>query len=544
MAAIISRMSAVGLLLGACLFAASLTPSLVPRDFLFQGVLGGAAFALGYWTGKLVQILWRFLELPVLPPRGWRAMLVASSVLAAATAMLGLSRAAEWQNSVRIKVGMEDVATAHPLYVAALASVTAIVLMGLVLLVILFMQALARRFYARVPRRISVGLGGLLALVLVAMLADGLVTRFGMSTLDDMFRLRDLLVDPETPRPDDPNSPGSAQSLLRWDELGAAGRDFINDTPEVEEIAQWTGTEAMKPLRVYVGLNAAPTVEARARLALRELIRVGGFEREVLVVATPTGTGWMDEAAFDTLDVLHGGNVSTVAMQYSYLSSYVSMMVEPEISAQSAQALFTQIYDHWRGLPQQDRPRLYLFGLSLGSFGSESSAKLHEMLSDPIQGALWVGPTFLNRIHSDVTRRRNPDSPAWLPEYSDGSLVRFKNQYTQLRDDPRPWGPLRVVYLQYASDPVVFFDPAIFFRRPAWLSPSGPDVSEQLQWVPGVTFLQLLVDMANSLVTPLGHGHEYAQRDYIEAWVAVTAPKGWDAARLARYKESFPMQRH
>ena len=538
-----SRLSPTGLLLGACLFAASLTPSLVPRDFLFQGVLGGCAFALGYWIGKIGQILWFFLELPLLPSRIWRWVLRGAALLSAGTVLVALNLAAEWQNSVRVKVGMEDVTTAHPVLVALLAVITAFVVLGLVKLVILFIASLSRRFYARFPRRISIGLGAAVAVAFVAMLADGLVMRVGIGALDEMFRVRDLLIDPATPAPREAHRAGSAESLVNWDELGAAGRGYVNGVPTVEQIAQWTGEGAMAPLRVFVGLNSAPTVEERAQLALDELKRVGGFERKILIVATPTGTGWMDEAAFDTLDVLHGGDVATAAMQYSYLSSYVSMMVEPGISSVSARALFIKVYDHWRTLPEETRPRLYLFGLSLGSFGSEQSTRLHEMLTDPIHGAVWVGPPFLNRVHSDVTRRRNPGSPAWRPEYGDGSFVRFKNQYNEVTADGRPWGPIRIVYLQYASDPVVFFGPATFFKRPEWLTPRGPDVSERLHWVPGVTFLQLLVDMANSLVTPMGHGHEYAHRDYIDAWVAVTEPEGWNEESLMRFKKSFPLAR-
>jgi uncharacterized membrane protein len=46
---------------------------------------------------------------------------------------------------------------------------------------------------------------------------------------------------------------------------------------------------------------------------------VGGFERSVLVVATPTGSGWLDNGAVDTLEYLHGGDTAIVATQYSYL---------------------------------------------------------------------------------------------------------------------------------------------------------------------------------------------------------------------------------
>ncbi|MCC3263125.1 alpha/beta-hydrolase family protein, partial [Paenibacillus polymyxa] len=74
-----------------------------------------------------------------------------------------------------------------------------------------------------------------------------------------------------------------------------------------------------------------------------------------------------------------------------------------------------------------------------------------------------------------------------------------------------PWGPMRVVYLQYASDPVTFFDYRDLYRPPAWMSaPMGPDVSPELRWYPVVTMLQLALDMAVGTATPMGYGHVYA----------------------------------
>ena len=45
------RVSVLGLSLGLLFFAASLTPSLIPRPALMQGALGGFLMALGYLTG-------------------------------------------------------------------------------------------------------------------------------------------------------------------------------------------------------------------------------------------------------------------------------------------------------------------------------------------------------------------------------------------------------------------------------------------------------------------------------------------------------------
>jgi uncharacterized membrane protein len=98
---------------------------------------------------------------------------------------------------------------------------------------------------------------------------------------------------------------------------------------------------------------------------------VGGFERSVLIVVMPTGTGWIDPSAMDTVDFLHRGEVASVAMQYSYLPSWLSLLVELGYGAAAARALFAKIYGHWTKLPQESRPKLYLHGHSLGALSSE-----------------------------------------------------------------------------------------------------------------------------------------------------------------------------
>src|SRR5690606_14464545 len=112
--------------------------------------------------------------------------------------------------------------------------------------------------------------------------------------------------------------------------------------------------------------------------------RVKAFERKVLVVITPTGTGWVDPAAMDATEYLYHGDIASVAMQYSYLSSPLSLIVHPEYGAQAARELFRVVYDHWTRLPRDRRPRLYLHGLSLGALNSSRSVQLFEMIGDPI----------------------------------------------------------------------------------------------------------------------------------------------------------------
>ncbi|MFK5282147.1 alpha/beta-hydrolase family protein, partial [Lacticaseibacillus paracasei] len=87
---------------------------------------------------------------------------------------------------------------------------------------------------------------------------------------------------------------GSNESLIAWDSIGRTGKNFISTGPTKEAIQEFLGRDAKSPIRVYAGMNCRETPRDRAELALKELIRVGGFDRSILIVATPTGTGWLD----------------------------------------------------------------------------------------------------------------------------------------------------------------------------------------------------------------------------------------------------------
>jgi uncharacterized membrane protein len=533
-------LSGIGLVLGALFFAASLTPSLIPRSFPLQGALGGVALAAGYGLGVLGHWIWAYLGLPEAEGRLRRRMLGVSAAVAAAIVAFALWNAAGWQNSVRAAVDMPPVDSAHPTKVGLIAALVAVLLILLGRLFHLVRRAFSAWLDRVVPPRVSRLVGLALALTLFALVFNGVLFRGFLRVADSSAAAFDELIEPDVARPEKPVRTGSAASLIDWQDLGRAGREYVASGPRAAEIAGFLGRDALEPIRVFVGLNAAEEPEERAELALAELIRAGGFERSVLVVAVPTGTGWMDPAAFDTLEYLHAGDVATVAVQYSYLTSWISLLAEPGYGTETGRALFRAIYRHWTELPEDSRPRLYLQGLSLGAISSEQSVRLHEVLGDPFHGALWSGPPFPSPLWQTYTAERVPGSPAWLPRFEDGSFVRFTNQVNALDIPGAEWGPMRVVYLQYASDPITFFETTAAFRKPAWMEPPlGPDVSPSLRWVPVVTFLQLLLDMAIGLAVPIGHGHLYAHDDYIDAWVAVTEPPDWSPAAIERLKARF-----
>ena len=533
-------LSASGLAFAALFFAISLTPTLIPRTYVTQGALSGLSAAVGYGIGVFFRWLWRYLELPV--PGGSRLTRIKAGLAAGCAIVLAafLWKTTDWQNSVLKVMHQPPVMSAYPLRVCLVAVLTFLPLVALghgFGLVVRVVATWTRRF---VPRRVANVLGAAVALGLFWSVATGLMFRVAIHMLDASFRQADALIPPESVAPIVGTKTGSTASLIAWDKLGRRGRDFISSGPSAARIRALSGNAAMEPIRVYVGLPAAETPGERARLALEELKRVGAFTRAALVVITPTGTGWVDPAAIDTLECLFHGDVASVAQQYSYLSSPLSLLVEPDYGADAARTLFREIYGYWTKLPKDRRPKLYLHGLSLGAKNSERSMGLYDLLGDPIQGALWSGPPFSSTLWRSLTEERNSDSPPWLPRFRDGSFARFMNQDGRNVPSDTPWGPTRIVYLQYASDPVVFFDFRYFYRPPAWLSePRGPDVSPDLRWYPVVTALQLAVDAAVATQTPVGYGHVYAAQHYIDAWLEVTGVSDWSPADITRLKRQF-----
>src|SRR5579871_6902762 len=107
-----------GLLLGTLFFAASLTPSLLPRTFLTQGVLSGCSFAGGYGIGAFGSWLWTYMELMQPNARLLRVAKLAAATGCAVVAIVSLWHAAGWQNSIRELMELEPVDTAHPLEVS------------------------------------------------------------------------------------------------------------------------------------------------------------------------------------------------------------------------------------------------------------------------------------------------------------------------------------------------------------------------------------------------------------------------------------------
>ena len=533
--------STTGLLIGTLFFALSMSPTLIPRPDTVQGIISGLALASGYGLGVFGIWIWKYFELPQPKEKSQSILQIVAGSFFLLITVISLWRATIWQNSLRRLMGMEADAFVQPVVVGLIAILVFLAVLFVGRLFLITKNFLAHKMESYVPPRVSFVLGIITTFILFWLLINGVLFSQLVRMADSTYQQVDALIEPDYEKPTNPMKTGSEASILSWEEMGRQGRRFLTEGPTASDIQNFTDSTAMDPIRVYVGMHASEDFNERADLALQEMIRLGAFERSVLILITPTGTGWIDPGAIEPVEYLHKGDIASVAAQYSYLPSPLSLIAEEDYGSGMARALFQKVYGYWSSLPQSTRPKLYLHGLSLGALNSDYSFDLYDIIENPFDGVLWVGPPFRKTTWRNITENRNSGSPAWLPQFRDGSVVRFANQNGGLETGEAEWGSFRIAYLQYASDPITFFDTSIFTHEPDWMKPPrGHDVSPYLRWYPIVTGLQVAADLLTGIGnTPSGYGHEYADEHYFDSWLALTEPEGWSVSQIERLRLYF-----
>lgn len=521
----------VGAVTGYCL---SLTPSLLPRAWWLQAIAAGVSAAVGYGIGALIQWLARYAGVaPSQRVRFWGWMALAVGGL---TAVIWLTiHSVTWEDGLRLLMGMVP----HVIWWQwMLVPITSFLLCAALVLLGRSIRLGTRSCTRGLSRIMPLRVAGIVAAVIVAVVIVGIVQGFlvrgVLSVAEDAASLANGGTSAGIVRPDLPTLSGSPASLETWESLGAKGRDFIGKAPTSSQIGAFNHTTAMDPIRVYVGLKSAPTLEKRADLAVAELERTGAFQRKVLVVFATTGSGWVNENLAKPVEYMYDGDSALVAIQYSYLPSWVSFLTEDE-AKDAGVALFDAVYAHWSTLPAASRPKLLVSGESLGSYATEEAfdGQVSNMLARS-QGAVLLGPTPQNPMWQQVTYGRDSGSPIWQPVSDQGLNVRFVHRPADLDSPASKWDEPRVVYLQNGSDPVTWWQPDLLWSKPAWLdSPRAPDVSPAFSWYPFVTFWQVTCDLAGSTGVPDGYGHNFGQLP-VAAWDAVAQPPGWTAEDTTR----------
>jgi uncharacterized membrane protein len=483
--------SLTGVAVAVGFFCLSLTPSLLPRAWFLQGAVSGIAAAMGYGVGATIGAAARRLfpgRLPAGAVAAWRAVVLAGPAFAA----LSLSMSTRWQRDLRRRLGMNPLDTYYLFRMVLISVVTFAVLLLIARTLRLAARGLALLLRRFTPEPVASCAGVVLVALLAVLAVNNLVISNMFAVADRKAALRNVGTDSGVVAPASGLRSGGPFSLAAWDTLGRQGRDFVGRGPNRQQLAAFAGRPALQPIRVYAGLDSAPTVADRVQLVLREMDRTGAFQRAVVAVVIPTGTGWVDGAVTNSLEYMYAGNTAMVSMQYSYLPSWVSFL------ADTSQVIGT----------------------------------VDRMVAGA-DGVLLEGPTFANPLRNQIIGDRDPASPVWDPLYRE-QPVEFAAQPAELRSPS--WPAPKVVYLQNPSDPIVWWSPDLLFRSPAWLrTPRGPDVNPDMHWYPGITFWQTMVDAMFANDVPRGHGHVY-KSGVVDGWAAIAPPPGWTVADTVRLR--------
>jgi uncharacterized membrane protein len=319
-------------------------------------------------------------------------------------------------------------------------------------------------------------------------------------------------IDPGYAQP--PTSPlvsGSAESLCPFEELGQQGRRYVTDviTPDLIESAMGEPAVA-HPIRVFVGFNQQPLyTSGRAETALEEMERTGAYDRGTILLVSPTGTGWVDHTMIEAAEFFLRGDVATVCIQYGRYPSFLSLQ-KVRAGRRQFRQLVWGVHQRIRSMPEDQRPRVLVFGESLGAWASSDvimSLGVEGLDHYGVERALWFGMPQLARWSA-----AGLDRPGQLtPEGTVGVFDRWE-ELEELSPEQRD--ELRIVQLSHDNDPITLMTPTLLYRAPDWLGAvRGRNVPEGQRWYPIVTGVQTMIDAANAMRNSPGEfrstGHDY-----------------------------------
>ncbi len=531
-----------GVFVGLLMASLSFTPSLLPRGWVMQGLLIGVTFAIGYGLGVLVSKIIRQFTFTEPPANRRKTIKLWSYIILGGFFIVSMIMGYIAQVEVNELVRMEEDPSISVLGTLLIGAFTIWLLIGISRAIRKMFRWLLKHISKLLPRTIAVSVAYVASFLIVVGIVNGFILENVMEGINSAYSVRNDITDEGIVQPTNPELSGSPESLISWESLGKQGRKFVGTAVTPVEIQEFTKAPAVNPVRIYSGLESEDSAESRARLAVEDLKRAGGFDREILVVVTTTGTGWVNETSADAIEYMYGGNSAIISMQYSYLPSWISFLVDQQKAKEAGAALYYAVFDEWVELPVDQRPKLVTYGESLGSFGAEAAFPTPPSFKATSQGALLVGPPSSNLLHREVIEGRDEGTPEVLPVVNDGERVRFAAVTEDLTKPTAQWESPRAIYLQHGSDPIVWWSPSLLLHEPDWLKePRAPDVSEKTRWIPFVTFFQVSADMAFASGVPDGYGHNYGTLP-VDSWSYVAPPKGWTQEKTEALKAELTQQ--
>lgn len=526
------RLNYLGIIFGFFGYCVALTPSLMPRPAIFMGIVAGMSFAVLYGIGVAASYVVRRHKFisepgPLTKKRAWITLASIAPFLIIITSLL----ARYWQNDQRALLDQPPIENTGTLVIVLIATVMFVFLLAI--------GRCLRWVYKKVqiqvnklsflPPYIGVTAAIILSVVIVITSLNGVLQRTAIVALDNIYSTKNNSFDPTFERPSSSLRSGSPDSAASWEGLGREGRRFVASGPTATEITEFNGKPAKEPIRAYAGIGNADDRETRVGLVISELERTKAFDRKVLAVVIPTGSGWIEAETIAALEYMHSGDTATVAAQYSSLPSALALLIDQGDATAMGRELLHAVENKLHTMPEASRPKLVVYGLSLGSFGGQSDFTGEGDFARRIDAGLFVGTPGFSEPWRTFTENRDAGSPQVEPIYQGASTIKFVTNSSDVLHDTN--AKYKIIYFQYATDPIVWFDASLIYKQPDWTREEpGRGVSPHLRWFPVITFLQVAADQLFSMAMPGSNGHDYSH-DTVAPLAAVTKPTDWSAAK-------------
>ncbi|MEO6867139.1 MAG: alpha/beta-hydrolase family protein [Gaiellales bacterium] len=303
---------------------------------------------------------------------------------------------------------------------------------------------------------------------------------------------------------------GGRRSMFSMDEIGKEGRHFVEGVVPGAKIRKVMGGCAVDPIRVYAPLGSADTAQGRVNLAMHEAERLGTFNgsRKQIIVATTTGSGFVDPPSIQAAELMERGRTATIALQYANKPSVLSTGKVP-LGGQTTKLMLEALHKRIAKMPPSQRPEVVMFGESLGAWAQQDAIKgtgTAELKKLGVSRSLWVG---------------SPNGSTYAQEQKAGEINGSVRRFDRIEDvdklTPKQRAQMKYVMLTHEDDPVAQMDPkSIGYQRPQWLPAHGTrpnGVPQAQKYVPGVSLAQGIVDLLNG-TNPLpgkfdAHSHDY-----------------------------------
>lgn len=527
----LNRSRAAAIVLGSLGYVASMSPSLIPRSPLMQGIVSGVSLAAWYSAGVLLDRAWaRFtrwsgLTIALTRPTPRRVLSLSWALLIGGLLVLSPFAFLRGQRELAAEMGMPPPGGWQVLLAIAVAIAVFSGLVGLWHGIRRLFDALLGRL-DRWPRALAAPFATVVVVALVVGVVQYAILGGLLRVVGERSAEANQTSPPGASAPLTPLLSGGPGSLEAWDTLGYEGRSFISGATSVQQIRSVTGGPATQSIRVYAGRETGRSIAAAADAVVAELDRTGAWSRSVIVLFTTTGQGWVNNWEASAIEYLTGGDCALAAIQHSVLPSPIALLDAPNRPREAGKAVLAAVRERLVAIPEGDRPALHVAGESLGAYGGNAAFATPEAMLAEVDGAVWTGTPSFTPLHAQITADRVVGSAEVNPVVDNGRHVRFASRPAELTADQYgralgPWEHPRVVYLQHPSDPVVWWSPSLLFSTPDWLRETRVDgPAAQMSWLPVVTFWQVTADMAVSQAVPSGFGHNYHD-EVVPTWAAV-----------------------